>query len=94
MKVVFVVTLLLNITSFFFKDFIFFILRKKGREGREKKRENINMWLPLTPPPPHNWESNGRPFGSQASAQPSKPHQPGSTSHRPCTRATNRKPYL
>ena len=56
--------------------------------GREKERErNINLWLPLSCPPIGNLacntgtcpdcESNRRPFGSQAGAQSTEPHQPG-----------------
>ena len=47
---------------------------------------NINVWLPLTPPQTGdlacnpgmypNWESNLQPFGSQAGAQSTEPHQP------------------
>ena len=73
---------------FFFKDFIYFIFRG---EGREKERErNINVWLPLVRPLlrtwPSNpgmcpdWESNPEPFGLQASAQSTEPHQPGPVS--------------
>ena len=37
----------------FFKDFIYLILE---REGREKERErNINVWLPLVHPPTGTW---------------------------------------
>ena len=47
---------------------------------------NITVWLPLVPPTgdlAHNpgmcrdWESNWRPFGSQASSQSTEPYQPG-----------------
>ena len=48
---------------------------------------NINVWLPLAHPPTGDlacnpgmcpdWESNWRPFGSQAGAQSTEPHQPG-----------------
>ena len=50
------------------------------------KERNISVWLPLTWPPTgdlaHNpgmcpgWESNWRPFGSQAGTQSTEPHQP------------------
>ena len=69
----------------FFKRFYLFL---EGGEGREKERErNINVWLPLAHPllgdlfcnpgmcP--DWESNQRPFGSQAGTQSTEPHQPG-----------------
>ena len=35
--------------SFFFKDFICFIFRQRGREG-EREERNINVWLPLASP--------------------------------------------
>ena len=67
-----------------FKNYLFL----DREEGREKERErNINVWLSLTCPRTgdlaHNpgvcpdWESNQRPFGSQARAQSTEPHQPG-----------------
>ena len=57
-------------------------------KGARKGERNINLWLPLMPPllvpgqkPRHMpWESNWRPFGSQAGTQSTKPHQPGLTS--------------
>ena len=60
---------------------------------REKERErNTNEWLPLVRPQlgtwpttqarTPDWESNRRPFGSQASAQFTEPHQSGLMS--PC----------
>ena len=69
----------------FFKNI--YLLLERG-EGRKKERErNINVWLPLNAPPTGDlasnpgmcpdWESNLRPFGSQASAQPTEPHQLG-----------------
>ena len=70
----------------FFKDFIYLFLDRG--EGREKERErNINVWLPLAHSAPGNWahnpgmfpdwESNQQPFGLQASAHSTGPHQPG-----------------
>ena len=67
------------IIFYFFKDFIYlFVERGKGRE-KERER-NINVWLPLAHPPlgtwptaqacALDWESNRRPFNSQASTQP------------------------
>ena len=68
---------------FFVKDFIYLFL-KRGREGEER---NSNMCLPLVHPPTEglscnpgmcsDWESNQQPFGSQAGAQSTEPHQPG-----------------
>ncbi|KAF6099832.1 hypothetical protein HJG60_011563 [Phyllostomus discolor] len=61
----------------FFK--ILFIYRGEGRE-KEKKR-NINVWLLLLCPLLGTWPAtqacDQRPFGSQASAQSTEPHQPG-----------------
>ena len=61
----------------FLKDFMYLFLERG--EGKEKERErNINVWVPLACSPTgdlaHNsgmcpaWESNQRPFGSQAGA--------------------------
>ena len=68
----------------FFKIYLFL-----GRgERREKERErNINVWLPFThpywrpSPQPStcpDWESNQRPFGSQAGSQSAEPPSQGS----------------
>ena len=38
----------------FFKDFILFIFRERGREGEERER-NISVWLPLVHPLPGAW---------------------------------------
>ena len=69
--------------SFFRKRFYVFIVRERvrGREGEG----NINVWLPLTHLPTGDlarnpgmctgWESNRQPFGSQARAQSTGPHQ-------------------
>ena len=70
---------------YFFKDFIYLFL--ESREGKEKEKErNINVFashVPQTGDPACNpgmcpdWESNQRPFGSQAYAQSTELHQPG-----------------
>ena len=62
-----------------------FIFRERGREGERER--NINVWLLLVHPLPgtcsHNlgtcpdWESNWRPFGSQAGTQSTELLQPG-----------------
>ena len=72
-------------TMFFLKDFIYLFFRERGREG--ERQRNINVCLPLlcpllggTWPAPgtwSDWELNPQPFGSQASAQSTEPHQPG-----------------
>ena len=71
----------------FFLSLTFYLFTFRA-EGREKERErNISVWLPLAHPIPAtwpatqacalDWESNWRPFGSQAGAQSVEPHQPG-----------------
>ena len=74
-------------TSFLKKYFIYLFLQR--REGKEKERErNIHVWLPLRTPywgpdlacnpgmcP--DWESNRRPFVSQAGTQSTERHQLG-----------------
>ena len=63
----------------FLKRFYLFIFREQGREGERER--NINVWLPLARPPlgttTQAWESDRWPFGWQAGAQPTEPHQPG-----------------
>ena len=68
----------------FFKDFIYLLLERG--QGREKERDrNINVWLLIAHPSKDlarntgmcpDWESNRRPFGSQAGTQSTEPHQP------------------
>ena len=71
----------------FFLRFYLFLVLDRG-EGKEKERKRyINVWLPLKRPPLlgtaynpgmcPNWDSNWRPFGSQAGTQSTEPHQPG-----------------
>ena len=66
-------------------------------KGREKERErNINVWekhrsvascmllpgdLACNPGMCPNWDSNQRPFTSQAGTQPTEPHKPGQKLH-------------
>ena len=79
---------------FFFLRFYLFIFRGEGREG--EREENIHVrerhqsaasHTPTTGDLAHNpgmcldWESNQQPFGSQASAQSTEPHQPGLSYH-------------
>ena len=68
----------------FFKDFIYF--QREGKGGRKRGRETPISCLSHTSP---NWgpscnpgmcpnrELNPGPFGSQAGAQSTEPHQPG-----------------
>ena len=70
---------------FFYKDFIYLFLergRKGEREGEKHQRvvasqEPRTEGLAGDPGMCPDWESNWRPFGSQASAQSTEPHQPG-----------------
>ena len=83
------------------KYFIYLFLDR--REGWEKERErNINVWLPFrcslldtwpaTQACALDWDSNLWPFGSQASAQSTEPHQPG-LHHRFVCKNTNGKQH-
>ena len=65
---------------------ILFIFRERGKEGEregEKHRCVVASCMPPVGDLAHNpgrcpdWESNGRPFGSQAHVQSTEPHQPG-----------------
>ena len=67
-----------------FKYFIYLLL-EKGREGEREGEKEPCVFASRTPPTgdlAHNpgmcpdWESNWRPFGSQAGAQSTEPHQP------------------
>ena len=69
----------------FIKDFIYLFL-ERGSEGEregEKHQCVFASCTPLTADLAHNpacalhWESNQRPFGSQAGTQSTEPHQPG-----------------
>ena len=70
---------------FFFKIFIYLFL--ESGEGREKEREKYQCVVASHVAPTRDlarkpgmcpdWESNWRPFGLQASAQSTEPHQPG-----------------
>ena len=73
---------------FFFlkKIFYLFIFRQRGREGEREGEKHQCVVTSFTLPTgdlachpglcPY-WESNWQPFGSQASAQSTEPHQPG-----------------
>ena len=67
------------------KRFYLFIFRERGKEG-EKGEKHHSVFASCTPPTGAlacnpgmcpDWELNQRPFGSQASTQSTKPHQPG-----------------
>ena len=68
--------------SFFKKDFFNLFLERGEREG-EKHRCMVASLAPPIRDLDHNpgmcpdWELNWRPFGSQACAQSTEPHQPG-----------------
>ena len=71
----------------FFKRFYLFIFRERGRGGeREGEKHNcvVASYKSPTGDLAHNpgicpdWESNRQPFGSQARAQSTELHQPGS----------------
>ena len=69
----------------FLKKILFiFIFGQRGREGEREgeKHQCVETHGPHTGDLTHNpgmcpdWKSNQRPFGSQASAQSTEPHQP------------------
>ena len=64
--------------------FIFFRERGREREGEGEKHQGVVAShmppcgdLACNPGLRPDWESNQRPFGSQASTQSTEPHQPG-----------------
>ena len=69
----------------FFLDFIYLFFRQRGRE-REREGEKHQCVVASGAPPTgdlacnpgmcSDWESNLRPFASQAGAQSTEPHQP------------------
>ena len=77
---------------FFFKDFIFNLLSEREEGGRKRGRETLmcerngnNCCRPPTGDLAYTrgmcpeWESDQRPFSSQACTQSTEPHQPGYT---------------
>ena len=71
---------------FFKKDFYLFILSERRKEGEgegEKHQYVVASHAPSTrnlacnPGTCPDWESNQRPFGSQAGTQSTETHQPG-----------------
>ena len=69
----------------FFKDFIYLFLEKRRegeREGEKQQCVVASHALPSGDPACNpgmcpDWESNQKPFGSQASTQSTEPHQAG-----------------
>ena len=77
-------TLILFYFIFIFKGFCLFIFRQREREGKRKGEKYqcvvASCMLPTedlacNPGLCPDWESNWQPFGSQASAQSTEPHQ-------------------
>ena len=71
------------ITKSFLKK-ILFVFRERGREGETHQRVVASCTaaagdLARNPGLCPDWESNQRPFGSQAGAQSTEPHRPGPT---------------
>ena len=70
-----------------FLRFYLFIFRERGREGEREGEQHQCCWLPLmcsstwdlarNPGMCPDWESNQKPFGSQASTQSTELHQQG-----------------
>ena len=65
---------------------ILFIFRQRGRDGERKGEKHQCVVASHAPPTGDlalnpgmcpDWESNWRPFGSQAGAQSTEPHKPG-----------------
>ena len=72
--------------NFFFLRFYLLIFRERGREGERDGQKHqcvVASRAPQSGDLAHNsgmcpdWESNQQPFGSQACAQSTEPHQPG-----------------
>ena len=70
----------------FFLHFIYLFFRERGREEERERKKHQCVVASHTSPTgdlAHNpgmcpdWESNQWPFGSQAGAQSTEPHQPG-----------------
>ena len=69
--------------GFFKVLFIYFLTEGKGGRKGEKHQCVVASHVPPSGDLTHNpgtcpdWESNQRPFGSQAGTQSTEPHQPG-----------------
>ena len=75
-----------TLRTIIFLRFYLFIFRERDREGEREGEKHQYMVASHAPPTgglAHNpgtcpdWESDRWPFGSQASAQSTEPHQPG-----------------
>ena len=71
---------------FFKRSYLFIISREREREGERQGEKHQCVVASCAPPTgdlAHNpgmcpdWESNPRPFGSQAGTPSTEPHQPG-----------------
>ena len=85
-KVSFFICILFKVSFFKKKRFYLFIFRERGGEEEREGEKHQCVVASHTPPTgdlAHNpgvcpdWESNWRPFGLQASAQPPELHQTG-----------------
>ena len=82
---IYVQILEINTSSIFFKHCIYlFLERGREAEGEGEKYQCVVAFhvsltgdLDLNPGMCPDWKSNLQPFGSQASAQSTEPHQPG-----------------
>ena len=71
--------------TLFYKDFIYVFL-ERGKEGEREEKKYQCVITSCTPPTGDltcnpsmcpDWELNQRPFGLQAGAQSTEPHEPG-----------------
>ena len=69
----------------FYKKILFIYFRERGSEGEREGQKHQCVVASRVPPTRDlacnpgmcpDWESNQRPFGSQAGAQTAEPHQP------------------
>ena len=74
-----------DVYFYFFKDFIYFFFRERGKEGEREGEKHQWVIVPHASPtgdPAHNpgmcpdWESNQQSFGLEACAQSTELHQP------------------
>ena len=76
----------MNSGIIFFKVFVYFIFRQRGREGEREGEKHQRVVASHSPPTGDlacdpgmcpDWELNWQPSGSQAATQSTEPHQPG-----------------